>query len=251
MLQRVAKIEGCHLLALDGEIGRIDAVYFDDACWVVRYLRIDPGQWRIGGEVLISPHVVHLVDLPTRTVTVGLTRESAQLSRDSLVNGLNSRPLEAGYHPHSGDRSERPWMTDCPSGWTPPIVPPGLQQVPADLANQAQQLRLSAPGHAAEARLRSSSEVIGYRLQAIDKGSGHVVDFLVDDETWAIRYLVVDTWTWLPPRRVLVPSQSIREVNRTQRSVKVDQSRQQIRQAPEFDPNHLPPGDYARALQRK
>ena len=91
--------------------------------------------------------------------------------------------------------------------------------------------------------------MIGYRIRGTDDGIGHVDDFLFDDETWAIRYLVLNTRNWLPRRRVLVPSQWIREVDWTQSTVNVNRSREQIKQAPQFDPDHLPTGDYERALQ--
>lgn len=36
-----------------------------------------------------------------------------------------------------------------------------------------------------------------YAIRATDGTIGHVTDFYFDDEAWVIRYLVVDTGTWL------------------------------------------------------
>src|SRR3546814_4035936 len=50
-----------------------------------------------------------------------------------------------------------------------------------------------------------TSEITGYDIQATDDAIGSVDDLLVDDETWAVRWLVVDTGSWLPGRKVLLP----------------------------------------------
>ena len=44
--------------------------------------------------------------------------------------------------------------------------------------------------------LRSANEVRGYHIQGSDGAIGHIEDFIVDDESWEVRYLVVDTKNW-------------------------------------------------------
>ena len=51
---------------------------------------------------------------------------------------------------------------------------------------------------AEDVSLRSSAVVTGYDIQATDDSIGHVKDFVFDDESWAIRYLAVDTRNWWP-----------------------------------------------------
>jgi hypothetical protein len=52
--------------------------------------------------------------------------------------------------------------------------------------------------------LRSTDNVSGHNIQAKDGEIGHVEDFIIDDETWAIRYLIIDTKNWWPGKKVLV-----------------------------------------------
>lgn len=52
--------------------------------------------------------------------------------------------------------------------------------------------------------MRSAREVRGYQIQGRDEAIGHVNDFIVDDETWEIRYLVIDTSNWWFGKKVLV-----------------------------------------------
>ena len=48
--------------------------------------------------------------------------------------------------------------------------------------------------------LRSLKELEHYAVSATDGDIGHVADFLLDDERWIVRYLVVDRWLlqWAP-----------------------------------------------------
>lgn len=47
-------------------------------------------------------------------------------------------------------------------------------------------------------------QLYGRKLRASDGEIGHVQDFYFDDLTWAIRYVVVDTGTWLTGKQVLL-----------------------------------------------
>ena len=78
--------------------------------------------------------------------------------------------------------------------------------------------------------LRSTHGVSGHHIQALDGEIGHVEDFIIDDETWAIRYLIVDTHNWWPGKKVLVSPQWIERVSWGERKVFVNLSREVIKQ---------------------
>jgi len=44
-----------------------------------------------------------------------------------------------------------------------------------------------------DVHLRSANSVTGHHIEATDGDIGHVEDFIIDEETWEIRYMVVDT----------------------------------------------------------
>ena len=50
--------------------------------------------------------------------------------------------------------------------------------------------------------LQNIKELYGHKLAALDGDIGHVKDFYFDDTTWAVRYLVADTGSWLTERLV-------------------------------------------------
>jgi uncharacterized protein YrrD len=57
--------------------------------------------------------------------------------------------------------------------------------------------------------LRSMSDLEGYVIRATDGPIGHVKDFYFDDKSWVVRYLIVDTGSWLSSRKVLISPMSI------------------------------------------
>ena len=83
--------------------------------------------------------------------------------------------------------------------------------------------------------LRSTHDVMGNHIQAADAEIGHVEDFLIDDETWAIRYLVIDTQKWWQEgKKVLISPQWIERVSWLESKVFVNLPSEAIRQAPEY-----------------
>ena len=55
--------------------------------------------------------------------------------------------------------------------------------------------------------MHKTSALLGYHILATDGEIGHVDDFLVDDVSWRIRYLMIDTSNWIGGRTVLVANQ--------------------------------------------
>ena len=92
--------------------------------------------------------------------------------------------------------------------------------------------------------LRSTHDVRGYHIQAADGEIGHVEDFMIDDETWAIRYLIVDTRNWWPGKKVLISPQWIERVSWSDLKVFANLSREAVRQSPEYQTESLPTRDY-------
>jgi hypothetical protein len=87
--------------------------------------------------------------------------------------------------------------------------------------------------------LRSIKQLYGNKLGATDGEIGHVKDFYFDDQNWAIRYLVVDTGTWLPGRQVLITPHSLGRLEQAGKVVCVNLTRKQIENSPSIE-THKP-----------
>lgn len=83
--------------------------------------------------------------------------------------------------------------------------------------------------------LRSLKQLYGNQLGATDGEIGQVKDFYFDDQNWAIRYLVVDTGTWLPGRLVLLTPHSLGRLDQAQKVIRVNLTRKQIEDCPSID----------------
>jgi sporulation protein YlmC with PRC-barrel domain len=77
--------------------------------------------------------------------------------------------------------------------------------------------------------LRSGTEVIGYGIEARDGAIGEVQDFVVDEDTWAIRDVVVDTMRWWPGGHVRVHPEYVERIDWNERKVHLRLTREQVK----------------------
>jgi sporulation protein YlmC with PRC-barrel domain len=217
MLHRVKELTGDTIAARDGEIGRVDGVYFDDEGWRVRYLVVDTGGWLAGRKVLISPIAIDRSRSSESAIAVGLTREQVEHSPGIDADKPVSRQYEEAYARYYG----------YPQYWAPPEA-----FAVAGLAPDAKAVRelKEAERKAGESHLRASGEVIGYSIQAADGAVGHLEDLVVDDRNWAIADLVVDTRNWLPGKKVRIPPSAVEDIDWRSREVKLRMDRREIEQ---------------------
>lgn len=83
--------------------------------------------------------------------------------------------------------------------------------------------------------LRSAKELKGVAIQAHDGQIGSVSDLYFDDDTWLVRYYVVDTGGFLPGRKVLIPAAAILQSRVSDNAVRVDLTAEQVRNSPYID----------------
>jgi len=213
--------------AVDGELGTVVDVYFDDETWAIRYLVVDTGGWLTGRHVLISPISVSNTDWAARQFDVSLTKRQVENSPDIDTHRPVSRQHEAAFLGYYG----YPVYWGGPYLWGPAFNPAGLGG-PMNAAVGA----IAAPvgSESPDSHLRSTEAVTGYDIDASDGEIGHVDGFVVDDEAWAIRYMEVATRNWLPGKKVLVSPAWIERVSWTQSKVYVGLSREAIKEGPEY-----------------
>lgn len=82
---------------------------------------------------------------------------------------------------------------------------------------------------------RVASEINGYAIAANDGPIGHVCDVLFDDETWMVRWVVVETGTWLSDRKVLLPPFTLGHLDAKRREFSVRLNRAQVKDSPDID----------------
>jgi hypothetical protein len=80
--------------------------------------------------------------------------------------------------------------------------------------------------------LRSLKQLYGNQLAALDGDIGHVKDFYFDDESWAVRYVVADTGSWLTGRQVLISPHAFRRLLQAEKVLRVNLTKKQIEDSP-------------------
>ena len=76
----------------------------------------------------------------------------------------------------------------------------------------------------------------GYAVHALDGDIGHVDNVLADDAKWEIRYLLIATRNWLPGKIVRLAPYAVKAVDRLERRIAMNVTREQIKSAPPWDP---------------
>jgi hypothetical protein len=82
--------------------------------------------------------------------------------------------------------------------------------------------------------LRSTKELRGYTIRAIDGDIGQVHEFYFDDLSWIVRYLVVDTGNWLPGRKVLLWPGVLGQPDWETQVLPVDLTKEQVEYSPDI-----------------
>lgn len=237
MLIKAKDLKGYKLHSLDGEIGKVEEFYFDDHHWTIRYLVAETGNWLADRQVLICPYALGVINKEERYVTIELTKkqieDSPSLENDKPV----SMQFEEKYYGYYGYPMY--WGGSYMWGASPYIM--------------RGQIFRSKPAHGKRAwdpNLSSTHAVSGYAIQAEDGEIGHVDDFIIDDETWAIRYLVVDTRNWMSGKKVLISPKWIADISWSESKVFVDLLRDAIRLSPEYTEESLLTRDYETGLHQ-
>jgi len=233
MLRSIKELYGSTLRASDGEIGHVTDLYFDDQRWTVRYLVADTGSWIPGRLVLISPHSIEIGSLRQdgNRLPVDLTRKQIEDSPPIESHKPVSLQYEEEYYRYYG------W----PAYWGPAgmsgIV--GFPMVPArSLTPDEETNRRERTHNDGNPHLRSTQAIDGYHIQTSDGRIGHVTDFIMDDDSWAICRLVVETGHWFAGKQIAISPEQIDRISSEESKVYVNVSKEAILDAPEY---YVPP----------
>jgi uncharacterized protein YrrD len=214
------------IAASDGDAGSVSDVLFEDDTWRVRWLVVDTGSWFSNRKTLIHRSDLGEPDIATGRFHVRLTQAGIK----------NSRAVDA----------------DLPVSQQPYDIPPEYREIfdrashgAFDLSFTVSELPAVLPTQLeggvtitqrkGDLHLRSADTLTGFHIHARDGEIGHVADFILDDGSWDIRYLVVDTRNWLPARKIVLPPSAVTDIDWRQRVISVDATQQQVKDSPPFD----------------
>ncbi|TYQ16757.1 UNVERIFIED_CONTAM: PRC-barrel domain protein [Acetivibrio alkalicellulosi] len=228
LLRSLKEMIGYKIAAKDGEIGKVNDFYFDERNWVIRYLVDKTGFWLFGRQVLISPLSFEKPTFTDKKFHVSLTmdqvKNSPHIDSDKPISKENDEKL-ANYY-------------SWPYYWTGNgylIGNANMGFSPQPIFYQIEDRGITQDNEVKDEGIRSTEEVTGYKVSANDSDLGYVSDFIVDDENWLIRYMVLDTIKDLDNKKVLIAPEWIKFISWHQKQISVSIPIDSIRKCPDFD----------------
>jgi len=227
MLRSIKQLYGDKLASPDGEIGRVKDFYFDDRQWALRYVVVDTGAWLPGRLVLISPHAFGHFHQDADCLVVNLTRKQIEESPSIETHKPVSRQYEEEYYRYYGLPGY--WNgLELWGGASYPVVPP-----PPGSEHRERGEHGESP-NGDDSHLRSTRSVAGYHIHTRDGSIGDVSDFMVDDRTWAVRHLVVETGHWYYGKEIVISPGRIERISYYESTIFVNVTKAAIHDAAEF-----------------
>jgi uncharacterized protein YrrD len=239
MLRKVKDILGSTIRATDGDIGSVRDLYFDDHEWSVRYMVVETGPWLFGKQVLISPDSMEQFNWEDRALYVSLTTEQVKNAPDVDLAQPISREQARDVNMYYGWSLHWLGFGDIAAPAGAPGAYTGIEAAEPRRGRQWAEPRDHTPEPENETTLRSAREVMGYDVQASDEKVGNLEDIFVDEASWRIHYLVVDTGGLLPGKQVLIAREWVQRFDWARSEVYVDIPRDRIETAPEYDPEDV------------
>jgi uncharacterized protein YrrD len=243
MLRDMKDMEGFAIGATDGAIGQVRDFYFDDEAWVIRYFVVETGTWHSSSRVLISPISIGQPDWSARLLPAAITRDQVKNGPDIDTDKPISRQHEMGYLGYYGYPNYWGGGGLWGAGFYPDVLQGGLKVDDLKEANQPRRslMRTKSRDKSGETRrkndlhLRSANNVMRYYVHATDGDIGHVQGILVEEKTWAIRYLVVNTSNWWLGHQVIIAPEWIDHIVWEDSKVVVALTREGVKDAPPYD----------------
>lgn len=207
MLVAAKHAYGARLEGSDGRAGTLYDILFDDTSWSVRHLVVSVDRWFHGRQVLIEPGLVRRADWPNQQLLVPWTKEQIR----------QSPPAEADLSSDERRAREAAQMLVWEAYWA------GVLQSRGD--------------EGGDANLHSTKMLSGLHIHCVDGMLGHVDDFIIDDQTWQVRGVIVETRNWWPGKHVFVELHWIDSIHWEDGQIYLKLTRENILKRPAYDGN--------------
>ena len=202
MERNINSLIGFGIEATDGIIGEVEDFYFDDETWKIRYLIVKTGNWLSGRKVLISMGAIIKKYQLNELIPVNLTKKQVKESPDIDTEKPVSRQQEIKLFEHYAWESY--WLSGFyPGGYLGVSIPFPTLDEKAPTAGQT----------AEDTHLRSMKKITGIHVHATDGTIGYINDFIVDDLTWQVLSLVVDTHNWIGGKKLIVEISCVHSIS--------------------------------------
>jgi uncharacterized protein YrrD len=225
MKRKIKSLMGFTIGATDGIVGEVTEFYFDDKTWTIRYVIVETGNWFNGKKILLSTQALLTPDWKNKIFPVKLTMAQIESSPEIDTDKPVSKQQEIELYSH---------YTWGGSYWASGMGMSGMGMSYPVSMKQAVHNETDADKPDEDHHLRSTHAVTGYNIKAIDGEIGEVEDFILNDNTWSIDFIEVDTGNWFPGKKVLISPKWIKEIDWETSNVRVILTEEQVKNSPEY-----------------
>ena len=226
MLRNLKPLLGYKLRASDGPAGTLHDVWFDDDSWNVRHFVAHVGHRFAGQEVPLPPSSIREIDWVHRTINLSMTLKEVQ----AIHEQREQRPVYRQYEQYT--RNFALWATH----WMPLMgVPAPPEEAPLE----------------EDVHLRSVRHLCGYHVHGTDGQIGRLNDFIVDDRNWKIPLLEIDEREAGVERRIILPSELVRQFLWDERHIQIELDLEHARSAPSIEPLMLDDPTFEHEIKRE
>ncbi|MFW5684412.1 MAG: hypothetical protein ACOC1I_06130 [Spirochaetota bacterium] len=226
MLLSTARLENSKVQATDGDVGKVETFLFDEEQWVLRYIVARYGLPLFGKHVLLSPVSVRSTADDGTKLSVGLTKEQIKNAPSADLARPISRRKEEQFHRYY----QIPVYWGGAGLWGSAMTPMEAGTVTYEPSPEAEPEPISAADE--EYHLRSTEELEGYRVQSRDEHVGTVAGFIIEDTTWAVRYLRVDAKEEIGGGNLFVSPHWVDEITWIERKLTLDMESKRLSEVP-------------------
>ncbi|HTO94869.1 MAG TPA: PRC-barrel domain-containing protein [Bacteroidota bacterium] len=211
------------VVASDRTAGRVCDVFFDDKLWDIRHVVVDTGGWLSGRKVLLNPSALTTFEDRNKVLRIRASRRQVRthppITADPPVS-LQARLSAQEHFRWIGMEAAAP-------GAVPPFSPSALEEEDDAITDHRRARRVNP-------RLRSAREVIRYRVENARRQIGQIEDFIFDDVTWQVDFLVVYVTALTPARRLLLRTGDVPLIRRDKMTVRTGLTVAALRNCPPF-----------------
>jgi hypothetical protein len=181
------------LVTTDGEEHQVCSFLFDDRSWNICFLVANAGTWFSRRQVVVRTCATDGPDWTKKVITANLTHQ--ELARCADVSSVKpvSQQQQLALKKHFG------WPDFEPRWYVPAALVPAQREFPV-LASD-------------DPHLRNTIDLLGYEVWSADRRVGILSDFVMEPNSWHIKYLSVKFGDWVYHEERFVPTLAVQSIS--------------------------------------
>lgn len=220
----LGEMEGYSLHATDGFIGKIKDFGFDDDTWKVKYAVVELGSWLSSREVMIPRDVLEKASPSFKMLPIKITREEVENSPDRDSDMSVDRQREVEQFKYYGASTYFSWAEGFMGTHSLDMAPPPVWGT-----------EKNKDGKEFDRHLRTVHHLRGRAVKASDGQIGHVRDFIIDDEEWEVKSLVIDIGHIWETKAVLIPREWVKSIGTEDDEIELTVTKEHVKKEPLFN----------------